>query len=191
MRACLMKLGGLVFLIACARGERDASTDTTRLDSAAAATTPDPAATAVIRDSAGRDLGTLTLSSSNDGIVITGRLVGLPPGEHGIHVHAVGRCDPPTFESAGDHWNPTNRQHGAQNPQGPHLGDVPNVTAGADSVANVQLSMTSGGSLRLGANMVLDTDGSAVVIHSGPDDYRTDPSGGSGARIACGVVASP
>ena len=191
MRACLTKLCGLVFLVACARGEREATADTSRLDSAAAATAPDPGATAVVRDSAGRELGTLTLTSSNDGIAITGRLAGLPPGDHGIHIHAVGRCDAPTFESAGEHWNPTNRQHGSQNPQGPHLGDAPNVTGGADSTASVQLSMSSGGSLRIGANMLLDADGAAVVIHASPDDYRTDPSGGSGARIACGVVGTP
>lgn len=191
MRACLTKLCGLVFLIACARGERDATSDSTRLDSAAAATAPDPAANAVMRDSAGRELGTLTLTGSNDGIAITGGLVGLPPGEHGIHLHAVGRCDAPTFESAGEHWNPTHRQHGSRNPQGPHLGDAPNVTAGPDSTATVQVSMSRGGSLRVGANMVLDADGAAIVIHAAPDDYRTDPSGGSGTRIACGVVGTP
>ena len=191
MRACLTTIVGLTFLAACARGERDATSDTTRMDSAAAATTPDAGATAVMRDSTGRDLGTLTLTESSSGVVITGRLTGLTPGDHGIHLHTLGRCDAPTFESAGAHWNPTSRQHGSQNPQGSHLGDLPNVTVGADSSATVQLSMASGGSMRTGANMLMDTDGAAVVIHAAPDDYRTDPSGASGARIACGVVGAP
>ena len=191
MRTCLTTIVGLMSFIACARGERDASLDTTRVDSAAAATAPDPGTTAVMRDSAGRELGTLTLTESNGGIVVAGRLTGLTPGDHGIHVHMVGRCDAPTFESAGEHWNPTSRQHGSQNPQGPHLGDIPNVTVGADSSAAVNLSMPGGGSMRTGASMIMDTDGAAVVIHSAPDDYRTDPSGGSGARVACGVVGTP
>jgi Cu-Zn family superoxide dismutase len=100
---------------------------------------------------------------------------------------AAGRCEPP-FESAGPHWNPAARQHGTANPNGPHLGDMPNVTAVADGSANVRVT-TPGGTLS-GSDAVLDADGSAVVIHAQADDYRTDPSGNSGARIACGVVRS-
>lgn len=145
-------------------------------------------AMATLRDAAGRELGTLTLTDTTGGIVVSGRLVGLSPGDHGIHIHAIGRCDPPAFDTAGSHWNPTNRQHGAQNPEGPHLGDLPNATVGSDSIATVQV-LTPSGSLRSGPNMLLDSDGAAVIIHSGPDDYRTDPSGASGNPIACGVIA--
>ena len=108
------------------------------------------------------------------------------PGTHGIHVHAVGRCDPPGFESAGPHWNPMSRQHGTLNPQGPHMGDMMNITVAMDGSATVNV-MTQGGTLR-GVDRLLDADGAAVVIHASADDYRTDPSGNSGARIACGVV---
>lgn len=138
-----------------------------------------------MRDASGRDLGTLTLSASPGGLLLTGVLRGLTPGTHGIHVHTTGVCELP-FESAGAHWNPMSRMHGTQNPQGPHLGDMPNISVSSDSSATVRV-MTAGGTFR-GADALLDADGAAVVIHASADDYRTDPSGNSGGRIACGVV---
>lgn len=143
------------------------------------------AATAALRDSAGRDLGTVTLTETAEGIAVAGTLRGLPPGAHAIHLHTTGRCEPP-FESAGGHWNPTNKQHGTENPQGPHLGDMPNVTVGADSSAAVQVT-TPGGTLR-GTTPLFDGDSAAVMVHAGADDYRSDPAGAAGGRIACGVV---
>lgn len=142
-------------------------------------------ATAPMRDAKGRDLGTVTLTETGQGIAVAGTLRGLPPGTHAIHVHTTGKCEPP-FESAGGHWNPTNRQHGAQNPQGPHLGDMPNITVGADSSATVRVT-TSGGTLR-GTDALMDGDGATVMVHAGADDYRSNPAGNAGARVACGVV---
>jgi Cu-Zn family superoxide dismutase len=107
----------------------------------------------------------------------------LPPGDHGLHLHAVGRCDSPTFQSAGAHWNPAGRQHGHLNPQGAHAGDLPNLTVSANGRGAINFLVT-GGSLA-------DADGTALVIHARPDDYRTDPSGNSGDRIACAVIAGP
>lgn len=106
---------------------------------------------------------------------------GLPAGVHGIHLHAVGRCDGPKFESAGAHWNPAGRQHGKDNPQGAHLGDLPNLTADADGKASASFAI---------AGDMADADGTALVIHAKPDDYKTDPSGNSGDRIACAVLAT-
>ena len=146
------------------------------------------AATAIMRDADGRELGTLTLSDAGVGIAVSGHLTGLAPGEHAIHIHAIGRCDPPEFASAGGHWNPSERQHGAENPEGPHAGDLPNITAGADSSAHVEAA-TSAGSLE-GALPLLDADRAAVVIHSGADDYRSQPSGNAGSPVACGVVTA-
>jgi Cu-Zn family superoxide dismutase len=146
------------------------------------ATTTSQHVTAQMRDAAGKDLGTLTLMEESNRIATTGRLTGLPPGEHGIHLHTVGKCEGPKFTSAGDHWNPTNRQHGTKNPQGPHSGDMPNITVARDSSSSVDIT-SAGSDIAL-----LDSDGAAVVVHAKPDDYRSQPSGNSGDRIACGVV---
>lgn len=142
-------------------------------------------AVATVRDATGRELGTLTVSQTGAGLATTGTLRHLAPGTHGIHLHTAGMCDG-SFTSAGGHWNPTAHQHGFENPQGPHEGDMENIVVGADSSAIVAVS-TRGGELR-GANGLLDADGAAVVVHAGPDDYRSDPSGNSGARVGCGVV---
>ena len=174
---------------ACATGERDAASDTSRADTAAPSSSAASSVSTTVRDASGRELGTLTLGDTSGGIFVSGRLKGLAPGEHGMHIHTMGRCEPPGFESAGTHWNPTNRQHGSQNAAGPHLGDMPNVTVGADSQAVVQ-AVTAGGSLR-GTDMLLDADGAAVIIHATSDDYRTDPAGNSGDRMACGVLTGP
>lgn len=149
------------------------------------AATGTPGAIARMRDASGRDLGELALAETAQGIQVAGQLRGVPPGEHGFHVHTTGRCEPP-FESAGGHWNPTNAQHGFEVPGGPHFGDMRNVTVGADSTVMTQ-GTTARGTLR-GANALIDADGATVMIHAKPDDYRSQPSGDAGDRIACGVV---
>jgi Cu-Zn family superoxide dismutase len=108
---------------------------------------------------------------------------GLPHGLHGIHVHTIGRCEGPDFASAGGHWNPAGKKHGMNNPAGPHAGDLPNVEVAANGVLGATVTLP-------GATMagLLDADGSALLIHAQPDDYVTDPSGNSGARIACAVI---
>ena len=111
---------------------------------------------------------------------------GLPPGVHGVHIHAVGRCDPPDFQTAGPHWNPTGHQHGRDNPQGAHMGDLPNISIGADGRGALDFAVPAATLAGL-----LDADGAALVIHAGPDDYKSDPSGNSGGRIACGVIQRP
>lgn len=144
-------------------------------------------ATATVHDAKGRELGTLTVSETDGGLLTSGVLRGLPPGTHGIHLHTTGQCVAP-YATAGGHWNPTAHQHGFDNPQGPHAGDMQNIVAGPDSSAAVNVK-TRTGTLR-GTNGLLDADGAAIVVHAGPDDYKTDPAGNSGARIACGVVTA-
>lgn len=128
-----------------------------------------------------------TTSQVGDSIRVRVEAMGMSPGAYGAHVHAVGRCDAPDFTSAGPHWNPAGRQHGKNNPQGMHHGDLPNLTVGTDGRGSFEVTIP-GGRIAGGSHPLLDGDGAAVVIHAGPDDYRTDPSGNSGARIACGIL---
>ena len=163
--------------------------DTTMMprgDTSMAMARPAAAVTAQMQGPAGRDFGTLTLTQAGGGIAISGRLTGLPPGEHGFHIHTAGKCDGPSFETAGPHWNPTNRGHGMNNPAGPHFGDLTNLMVGEDSSVTVQAT-TPAGTMN-GENSLLDGDGAAVVIHADADDYQSNPAGNAGNRIACGVV---
>ena len=143
-------------------------------------------ARAELIDAGGRVLARALAREEGSRLIINLEAEELPPGTYGAHLHAVGRCDPPGFESAGPHWNPTERRHGSQNPQGRHLGDLPNLLVGADGQGSFEFTI-SGAALSGRPSGLLDRDGSALVIHAAPDDYRTDPSGNSGARIACGA----
>lgn len=139
---------------------------------------------------AGQTVGTVRAWQTAGGVTFRVDARGLPHGIHGIHVHAVGRCDPPDFTSAGPHWNPTARQHGMRNPQGPHGGDLPNIEVAANGVVGQTVTLPA--AMLMGVpgapGAVLDADGAALVIHAQADDYVTDPSGNSGARIACAVI---
>lgn len=139
-----------------------------------------------VKSSTGRDLGTLTVTEVTDALSFAGTLRGLPPGVHGVHVHMVGSCEGPAFTSAGAHWNPTDKMHGTDNPQGPHLGDLNNLTVAADSTVTVQITTHEGAR----AKALMDSDGASVVVHAAADDNHTDPSGNSGDRIACGVISA-
>jgi len=149
-----------------------------------------PSATAQLMNAAGQQVASATLRQQSDGVRIDVTASGLSAGVHGIHIHAVGSCDATgatAFASAGGHFNPAGKQHGLSNPNGAHGGDMPNITIGADGkgelhTVNNRVSLTSG------AMSLLDTDGSALVIHAAADDQKTDPSGNSGARVACGVI---
>ena len=112
---------------------------------------------------------------------------GLSAGVHGTHLHSIGKCEPSGFSSAGGHLNPTGRQHGTMNPMGSHMGDLPNLSVGADGTGSMEFALDGkAGDIE---SALFDADGTAIVVHAGPDDYATDPSGDSGSRIACGVFA--
>ncbi len=147
------------------------------------------AASADLRDRAGRTVAQASATQLGDSVRLQIQAVALPPGSYGAHIHAVGRCDPADFTSAGPHWNPTGQQHGKNNPQGMHKGDLPNLMVGADRRGSLEITVPAA-SISDGSTPLLDVDGAAIVIHERADDYRTDPSGNSGARIACGVFGA-
>ena len=152
---------------------------------AACSTVTEPAGGApmAIVNASGQSIGSVRAWQTAGGVSFHIEASGLTHGVHGVHVHAVGRCDPPDFASAGAHWNPAEKKHGINNPAGPHAGDMPNVEVAANGVLSATLTLA-------GASMasLLDADGAALVVHAAADDYKTDPSGNSGARIACAVL---
>jgi Cu-Zn family superoxide dismutase len=151
--------------------------------------TPAGAMDVQISDPTGRQVGVARLTDDGGNLQIEVRVAGLPAGEHGIHVHAAGRCEPPAFESAGAHFTAEPKQHGLENPQGPHTGDMPNLTVGADGTGTGTFTVNAVQLHGTGANGLMKAGGTALVIHADRDDQRTDPSGNSGARIACGVIS--
>jgi Cu-Zn family superoxide dismutase len=162
------------------------------------ASTP-PLGFAELRDSDGQLVGAASFQRVADGVEIRARFAGLPPGVHGYHVHAVGRCDAPSFMTAEGHFNPMVQehlpllevpqpnQHGLRNPRGPHMGDLPNIVVAEDGTASLT-AVARYATLAPGETSLFDHDGSALVIHADPDDEVSDPAGNSGARIACGVL---
>ena len=142
---------------------------------------------ASLQDKDGKDVGAATLIETPDGIRIAVTGYRLPPGPHGLHIHAVGQCTPPDFASAGGHFNPGGKQHGRQNPAGAHAGDLPNLVVAASGEAGIDIT-TKDVTLAPGPNSLLGEKGTSIVIHAAADDEKTDPTGNSGARIACGVI---
>ena len=136
----------------------------------------------------GTVIGTAVITKQGSGIKILLNVATMPEGVHGIHIHAVGKCEGPAFASAGGHLNPDMKMHGKDNPMGPHAGDMENITIGGGGVGRTTLTddkVTVDGT---GPNSLFHPGGTAIVIHAMPDDYKTDPAGNSGARIACGVI---
>ena len=153
-----------------------------------------PEAIAELYDTDGTKVGMVELRSVEDGVQVLTRVKGFEAavtggqrGEHGFHIHEAGDCSASDFTSAEGHFNPTRMDHGLLDPDGAHAGDLPNLWIEADGSADYTLT-TDLVSLKPGERYVFDSDGSSFIIHAGPDDYLTDPSGDSGSRLACGVI---
>ena len=146
-------------------------------------------ATAKLVNAAGEDIGHVSFDQAPHGVILKVQAANLPPGAHGIHLHTVGNCSP-DFTAAKGHVNPDGAKHGLRHPDGPDSGDLPNLHVAADGTAKAEfyttrITVSPGGT----APALLDEDGAAVIIHANPDDHLTQPIGGAGGRIACGIVA--
>lgn len=144
-------------------------------------------ASAAMKSPDGKDVGSVELTQTPNGVLLSAKLRNLPVGTHAFHVHAVGKCEPP-FKSAGGHYNPDGKKHGILVEGGMHAGDMPNVHVAENGSLSIEV-LNAGITLKKGAGTsVFDADGSAIVMHAKGDDYKSQPSGAAGARIACGVI---
>lgn len=147
----------------------------------------EPAAHADMLSPVGEKLGTAKFYAVAAGVRIDVELIQQVPGPHGIHIHAAGKCEGPSFLSAGPHFNPTDKQHGTLNPDGPHAGDLPNFEAGPDGHAQFSV-VDAMVSLGEGPNSLFRAGGTSLIVDENADDYKTDPDGNSGTRVVCGVI---
>ncbi|WP_243290485.1 superoxide dismutase family protein [Bacillus sp. FJAT-47783] len=136
----------------------------------------------------GDSLGTIEIMEEADGLGLTVLLEGLPPGEHGFHIHEKGECTPPDFSSAGNHFNPDEKKHGLLHPEGAHAGDLQNITADENGMVDHELKAPNLTLKKGEKNSLLQKDGTAIIVTEGKDDGMSQPSGDSGKRIACGEI---
>ena len=144
-------------------------------------------AEAILYDASGAVRGDAMLTQLDQGLRLVLRVENMSPGVKAAHIHMTGRCEGPGFTSAGGHWNPLGREHGRDNPAGQHMGDMPNLIVGQNGTGLLEVTIT-GGRIEGGPAALLDSDGAAVMIHAGSDDYRSNPAGDAGPRIACGEI---
>ena len=185
-----MRQAGLLMIGSAAMALAACATDSgvSEPEGAIVSTIGPPVLTADVRDRVGQSRASARVEQAGDSLRVRIEAAGMSSGTYGVHIHAVGRCEAPGFDSAGPHWNPTGQAHGKDNPKGMHKGDLPNLMVGADGRGSFEYTIPHAILSGMLPTKLVDADGAAVVIHAKADDYRTDPSGNSGARIACGVL---
>jgi Cu-Zn family superoxide dismutase len=146
-----------------------------------------PGVKATLHDAEGKTVGTASLTQEDGGVRVQVTVTGIAPGPHAFHVHAVGTCKAPDFTSAGPHFNPGMKEHGQDNPKGSHMGDLPNLTVDAAGTGTGNF-VVHGATLGPGPDSLLQSKGTALVLHTAADDLKSDPAGNAGTRIACGVI---
>jgi superoxide dismutase, Cu-Zn family len=144
-------------------------------------------AKAMLKDAKGQDVGSVSLMQTSAGVLLQLSLKDVPAGEHAFHIHAVGKCEPPGFDSAGGHFNPANTHHGMMSGPG-HAGDMPNLHVPISVALDLEVLNASITLDKDKPNSVFHPGGTAIVIHAGKDDYTSDPAGNAGGRIICGVI---
>lgn len=181
MRTIILAATSALALAACnaqPAAENVAANDTAINDTAAV-----PTARAELATADGAGAGTATITEDAAGLKVSFMSQRLPVGPHAVHIHTTGKCDGPGFESAGGHWNPENKQHGTENPQGAHKGDLPNMNVAVNGTGSVVYTIPNATLAGL-----MDADGAAFMVHADADDNKSDPAGNAGGRIACGVI---
>ena len=145
-------------------------------------------ATAAIKDGKGQNVGQAKFKAAKGGVEMSVTVMNLTPGVHAIHIHTAGQCEAPDFKTAGGHFNPANKKHGTENPEGHHAGDLPNLTVGANGKGIFKTTITGVTLAGDGDTSLFHAGGTSVVIHEKADDMKTDPAGNAGARLACGAI---
>ncbi|MBD1379008.1 superoxide dismutase family protein [Bacillus sp. IB182487] len=178
----------LLFIAGCNVDEEESASSGEKDSIAAVEQTVDTLEVKMMNEN-GRIVGKAIMNEINEGVLIEIQLQNVSPGKKAIHIHENASCVKPSFESAGAHFNPYNKEHGFKNPHGPHAGDLPNIEIGADGKIDVVLTADQV-TLQIGKeNSLLDMNGSALIVHENSDDYSTDPSGNSGERLICGEIS--
>jgi len=183
-RKYLFALAPVAMLAACGSQSEDAADPTPT----ASPPTPTLLGSATLSLADGKSVGTAELNGNGEEVSISVVLSGLPEGVRAVHLHTTGSCEAPDFASAGGHLNPGMHEHGKENPKGAHLGDLPNATIDANGDGTITAALT--GTQADVRAAIFDTDGTAIVVHQDQDDYKTDPTGNAGGRLACGVFAA-
>lgn len=186
-RAAAVLIAALV-VGACGGGPDSGKSTATQDPSSFLAAPSNQRAMAGLQDKDGKAVGSAVLAEDRLGVRVELRVTNLPEGEHGVHLHAFGRCEAPEFATAGGHFNPLGKVHGKLTTSGPHAGDLGNIVVNKDgtgllSVMTPNLSLAPGAATNPTAS-----GGLSIVLHAGKDDEKTDPAGSSGARIACGLI---